>query len=109
VAEEVEQELATRHGERLTLDVLARVAGVSPFFMCRAFRAVTGETVHGHLVRLRLRAALHALARDGHRELSEVAFAAGFSSHSHFTRAFRAEFGVLPSAVRGRSAAGSSR
>jgi AraC-like DNA-binding protein len=104
VADDMLHAIATRHHERLSLDDIAAAAGSSPFHASRVFRAVTGETVHRHLVRVRLRVALYALARDEGRDLGELAFAAGFSSHSHFSSAFRVEFGVSPSAVRGRSA-----
>jgi AraC-like DNA-binding protein len=98
LAEVMQHEIALRHRERLTLDAIANAVGASPFHASRVFRAVTGDTVHRHLVRVRLRVALLALAGDG--DLAAIAVAAGFSSHSHFTSAFRAEFGVSPSAVR---------
>lgn len=102
VVDEVLHVIATRHGEPLTLAMLAQGAGVSSFHLSRVFRAVTGVPVHQHLVRVRLRVALHALREGG--ELSQLALAAGFSSHSHFTSAFRAEFGAPPSTfVAGRS------
>jgi AraC-like DNA-binding protein len=100
VADDMLHAIATRHHERLALDDIAGAAGSSPFHASRVFRAVTGETVHRHLVRVRLRVALYALARDEGRDIAELALAAGFSSHSHFSSAFRAEFGVSPSAVR---------
>jgi AraC family transcriptional regulator len=116
IADEVRHLIATRHRERLTLDVLARETRVSMFHLSRAFRAVTGETVHGHLTRVRLRAALYQLDDPAHcirgaarpgkagtchcAPLASVAIAAGFSSHSHFTSAFRAEYGTTPSAIR---------
>jgi AraC-like DNA-binding protein len=33
---------------------------------------------------------------QSHRMISEIAFSWGFSDHSHFTRRFRAEFGMAP-------------
>jgi AraC-like DNA-binding protein len=33
---------------------------------------------------------------QAHRMISEIAFSWGFSDHSHFTRRFRAEFGMAP-------------
>ena len=47
---------------------------------------------------LRLRAALERIA-DG-EDVATLALALGFSSHSHFTSAFRRAFGVAPSQVR---------
>jgi AraC-like DNA-binding protein len=51
--------------------------------------------VHQYLLRLRLTVALERL--DGGDGVSTVAHAVGFSSHAHFTDAFRARFGMAPS------------
>jgi AraC-like DNA-binding protein len=59
---------------------------------------VTGETIHRRLMRVRLRVALFELQR-GSRQLSQIALSNGFSSHSHFTSSFRAEFGCVPSTL----------
>ena len=87
--------LARTFTERVGLKAIARAAGCSPFHLCRAFRAVTGSTMHGHVTSLRLRAALERLGK--HTDLTDVALDSGFSSHSHFTMAFRRAFGVTPS------------
>jgi len=81
---------------RITLDRLAGTLGVSPFALCRAFRQATGSTVHQHLTGLRLATALEQLPRYRER-LTALALNLGFSSHSHFTQAFRAYFGRAPS------------
>ena len=94
--------IGARYRERLTLDDIASALGVSAFHLCRVFRRETGTLLHRHVLRLRVRASLEAVARDD--DLSAVAFDAGFCSHSHFTAAFVREFGVSPSAWR--SAAG---
>jgi AraC-like DNA-binding protein len=91
--------LATRLGERLTLDDVAGSAGASPFHLARIFQQRTGMPVHRYLVCLRLRAALEQLA-EGVDDLTALAFELGFASHSHFTTAFRREFGHTPSEVR---------
>jgi AraC-like DNA-binding protein len=86
-------------GEKLTLARLAAVAGCTPFHLCRAVRAVTGGTLHAWLVRLRLQVSLERVAEPG-GDLTEVALDLGFSSHSHFTEAFRKAFGLPPSEFR---------
>jgi AraC-like DNA-binding protein len=91
--------LATCLGERLTLDDVAGAAGASPFHLARIFQQRTGMPVHRYLVCLRLRAALEQLA-EGADDLTALAFELGFASHSHFSAAFRREFGHTPSEVR---------
>jgi AraC-like DNA-binding protein len=83
---------------RFGLRALAHAVGCSPFHLCRSFREVTGTTLHAHLTTLRLRAALELL--NGGADVTQVALESGFSSHSHFTAAFRQSFGVTPSKAR---------
>lgn len=91
--------LASNFSEKITLDDVARVVYASPFHLARVFHQRTGVPVHRYLTLLRLRASLERLA-DGVHDLTELALALGFSSHSHFTDAFRKEFGFAPSDVR---------
>ncbi len=81
------------------LDEVAREAGRSVWHVAKQFRQATGSTVHARLVRIRLRHALRALAR-GAPDLTTVALDVGFGSHSHFTSAFRREFGLSPGRAR---------
>ena len=91
--------LASRMNERVTLDEVARAVHVSPFHLARIFQQYTGVPVHRYLTQLRLRASLERLAA-GASDLTELALELGFSSHSHFTDAFRREFGKSPSEIR---------
>jgi len=97
--EAVKTYLAARMSERVTLDDVARAVHVSPFHLARIFQKQTGVPVHRYLTQLRLRASLERLA-NGAGDLTAVALELGFSSHSHFTDAFRREFGHSPSEMR---------
>lgn len=97
--EAVKTYLASRIGERVTLEDVARAVHASPFHLARVFQQRTGVPVHRYLTRLRLRVALERLA-DGADDLTVLALDLGFSSHSHFTDSFRREFGRAPSEVR---------
>lgn len=99
LAREIELVLSGDFARPLSLTDLAGRVGASVYHLCRVFRAVTGSTMHQYRRRLRLRAALEAVA-GGDETLTEIAVGLGFPSHSHFTNAFRAEFGVLPSVLR---------
>jgi AraC family transcriptional regulator len=91
--------LARRLAERPTLHALAREVGVAPFHLARLFRAAVGLPIHRYLDRLRLRRALDRLAA-GEQDLTQLALELGYADHSHFTNAFRREFGLPPSRVR---------
>lgn len=85
--------------EQLGLPDLARRLHSSPFHLARLFRAGTGLAIHQYRQRLRLRAALDRVAA-GEEDLTRLALELGFSSHSHLTDAFKAAFGLPPSACR---------
>lgn len=98
LADAVKAVLADSFHQPLTLAAISAQVHCSPFHLCRTFSAVVGVPVHRYLNRLRLHAALERIAqRRG--ELSGLALELGFSSHSHFTRLFREEFGVPPSQI----------
>lgn len=87
----------------LSPDVIARTLGLSRATLYRAFEREGG--VRAHLQRHRLDHARQALrARRGRSpSISQIAWTHGFTSDAHFTRAFRARFGMAPSDV-GRGA-----
>ena len=89
------QSISLRYGERLTLDDIARDAGYSVPHLCEVFRRGTGFTIHRYLSRLRLSIALEGLT-DASR-ITRLAYEVGFSTPSHFSTAFRREFGHPPS------------
>jgi len=98
LAETAKAVLAQRCDQPLRLAVLAREIGSSPFHLCRVFRAVTGSTIHQHRHRLRLAAGLTRLEDAG--DLTSLALDLGYSSHSHFSDAFRRAYGVQPARLR---------
>jgi len=68
--------IASSFSRRVTLEGLAQSLSVSPFRLCRAFRAATSETLHQHLTQLRLAAALEKLPAYRDR-LTELALDVG--------------------------------
>jgi AraC-like DNA-binding protein len=97
--EEVKALLAAQLTRRWTLSELAAAVHYSPYCLARMFRVGTGQSISGYRRELRLRASLPEATRP-RADLSGVAAAYEFSSHSHYTRAFRAAFGCTPSQAR---------
>jgi AraC-like DNA-binding protein len=93
------ERLEQRYDEHWTLERLAREVGLSEKKLQAGFRAMAGRTVHVHLLEVRLDAAASLLA-DG-ASVTDAAYATGFSSLSHFSKAFRAAKGVSPRHWRG--------
>jgi YesN/AraC family two-component response regulator len=83
----------------LSLDQVAREAGVSKFHFCRHFKANTGLTFREFLAQRRIARATELL-REGNRSVSEVYLDVGFKDLSHFSRVFRKLTGQPPSRYR---------
>jgi AraC family transcriptional regulator len=83
----------------ITLAEIAKVAGVSPYHMTRAFGDTTGHSIMRYVRGRRLTEAARVLA-SGAADILGVALDAGYSSHEAFTRAFREQFGLTPEATR---------
>jgi AraC family transcriptional regulator len=92
--------IAARVAEQLTMDAIATALHVSPYHLARVFRSETGYSIHAYRTNLRLREGLLRLTDRSSRDISSIGTDLGFSSHSHFTAAFRRVFAATPSRVR---------
>lgn len=88
--------LHAHYREAVPLERLSALAGLSKYHLVRAFRAAVGVPPHTYQLRLRLTRSL-LLLREG-LPPSSIAYELGFADQSHYTRAFRAEFGTTPGA-----------
>ena len=100
--EEVQRLVASAPARSWTLAELAARVHYSPYFLARIFRRLTGYSIAGFRQQLRLRLSLEQ-ALNPAADLSAIAAGYGFSSHSHYTRAFRQAFGCTPSQARAGS------
>jgi len=83
----------------LSVEALARRAGMSPRHFAREFRAETGVTPAKAVERLRADTA-RAMLESGARSLTEVAEQCGFHDAERMRRAFMRLFGMAPSALK---------
>ena len=83
----------------LALEELAAVACFSPYHFHRVFTGLIGESVKGHIRRLRLERAAIQLKLSGY-PVTRIAFDAGYETHEAFTRAFKSAFGLAPTRFR---------
>jgi AraC-like DNA-binding protein len=88
-----------RYFDQLTVDELARAAGLSRAHFSREFRRVFGESPHAYLLGRRLERAA-ALLRQTDRPIAEICFAVGLRSIGSFTTSFTRAFGLSPTAYR---------
>jgi AraC-like DNA-binding protein len=101
--ETIKEALCARPHHRWTLASLAHLTHTTPYHLTRLFRDDVGVPVHRYLMRVRMAQALDVVL-DGGVDLTAVALAHGFASHSHFSASFRALFGWAPSALRNGAA-----
>jgi len=91
--------MATDLARRWTLaEIAAEVRGGSPVYLTQVFRQVEGLPLYRYQLRLRLARALDLLGQND--DLTALSLDLGFSSHSHFSAAFRAAYGRSPSEFR---------
>src|SRR5689334_9897264 len=87
--------LASDLGRRWTLAEIAADVGVSPVYLTQVFQQVEGLPLYRYQLQLRLARALDLLGE--YADLTCLALDLGFSSHSHFSAAFRRAYGQSPS------------
>ena len=83
---------------------LAGQVGMCQSRLHRCFKEVFGMTPFDYLRRERLEAARRLLDQGG-KNVTEIAYAVGYSSLSHFSKAFRRYTGCLPGQYRRRRSA----
>jgi AraC-like DNA-binding protein len=90
--------LASDLSRRWSLAEIAREIRGSPVYLTQAFQQVEGLPLYRYHLRLRLARALDLMPQRA--DLSALAQDLGFSSHSHFTAAFRQAYGMTPAEFR---------
>ena len=99
IAHATQSMLNEHFASAMDLAQVARRVHASPYHLARLFRRETGLSIHQYRGRLRLAASLQRLA-DDERDLTALALDLGYSSHAHFTDAFRRAFEITPSDFR---------
>jgi AraC-like DNA-binding protein len=79
----------------LTLEALGQEVGCSPFYLSRSFSREVGLTIPQYLRKLRMERAAELL-RTGRYNVTEAATEVGYSSLSHFSKAFCETIGCCP-------------
>ncbi|MGH9733263.1 MAG: helix-turn-helix transcriptional regulator [Candidatus Acidiferrales bacterium] len=87
--------LASDLARRWTLAEIAAEVRGSPVYLTQVFQQVEGLPLYRYQLRLRLSRALDLLGE--YKNLTSLGLDLGFSSHSHFTAAFRQVYGCSPS------------
>lgn len=85
--------------EQITLSGLARKAGMAPNSFLRLFREITGITPYQYMLNLRYAAAARMLESEN-IGIDMICDAVGVKDRFHFSRRFKAVYGMPPAAYR---------
>jgi AraC family transcriptional regulator len=79
-----------------TLEELAKIAGISRFYLIRIFKDYIGKTPYDYLLDIRIENAKLLLAK-GSISITDICHECGFNNMSHFIRMFKKKIGTTPS------------
>lgn len=85
--------------EAIYVEDLAKLAGLSPSYFCRAFKDSFGEPPHAYMIKMKVERA-RTLMLTTSESLSQIALACGLVDQAHFCRCFRRATGLTPGAWR---------
>jgi YesN/AraC family two-component response regulator len=85
--------------EELSLDKLARMACMSRFSFCRAFRERFDQCCISYVNSIRMQNAVQLL-QNPHVSITEIAFSVGYRNSGHFNRVFKEAYKISPREYR---------
>lgn len=84
-----------RYKEKIQMDELSAIAGMSPSSLLRVFHDEVGETPINYLLNLRLEKAAKML-RETQASISQISYAVGFNDSNYFSKMFRRKHSCSP-------------
>ncbi|MCM1189927.1 MAG: AraC family transcriptional regulator [bacterium] len=99
MAEKIIAYINEHFAENVTVEALARLAGLSPYYFIRIFKKETGFTPHEYLVNTRIGTAKYLL-KNSRMSVKDICFRTGFSCESVFCSAFKRHLKMTPAQYR---------
>lgn len=93
----LDEYIETHIAHPITLETLARQAGLSPYYFTRVFKDAIGLPPYRYVLHKRIE---FACARRDELSIESVALACGFSDNAQFSKQFKKIRGVPPSVYR---------
>lgn len=84
-----------------SLEGLADILGVSPFYLSKLFKEETGETYINYVTSARLEKA-RLLLSDGALIIKEISAGVGYADQNYFSKLFKQKYGETPSEYRSK-------
>lgn len=84
---------------KISLKDLSNIALLSPNYLSKIFKEMTGETISQYISNIRIEHACEML-RDTKKSVDKIAEETGFGDAGNFRRAFRKQMGISPQVYR---------
>jgi transcriptional regulator GlxA family with amidase domain len=97
----VQDALHERFREAVTVEAMARSAGMSTRNFTRRFKQATGEPPLAYLHKLRIDCAKHLLETD-FKSVQQVCYEVGYEDQAHFRQLFKRHTGLTPTEYKAR-------
>lgn len=91
--------IADHVAEDLSLSALAQTVFLSPVYLSRLYKQLTGSNLSEYVQSVRLEHA-RSFLEHGAVRVSDIAYQSGFESAAHFSRTFKKAFGITPQEYR---------
>lgn len=92
---EAKEFLDKKYTDKISLDDLCKIIGVSKSYLIRQFKAYTGYSPYEYLLKLRLNEAKTLLIHTN-KNINDISFIVGFESVSHFIKYFNQNEKLTP-------------
>lgn len=89
------QFIREHYTEKITLDNIASSGNVGKTLCTKIFKNYTSKTPVDYLISLRIAKGIELLSKSS-LSITDIAYATGFNSASHFTKTFREQVGCTP-------------
>lgn len=87
--------------EKITLQELSTLAGLTPNYFCSLFKQVSGLTLSDYISAKRIDRAIHLLATESNlTNIIDIATSCGYNSTANFNKIFKKTTGMTPSEYR---------
>ena len=91
--------MENNYAKEISIEQLATLYYVSPTYLSKIFKDLTGVSPINYLIQIRLKNA-HQMLEKQDLTVKEVAKAVGYEDAYHFSKSFKKHFGISPSVVK---------
>ncbi|HIY58041.1 MAG TPA: AraC family transcriptional regulator [Candidatus Tetragenococcus pullicola] len=91
--------MENNYAQDISIEQLATTHFISPTYLSKIFKEVTGVSPINYLIQIRLEKAFQLLETDEY-SIKEVAKAVGYEDAYHFSKSFKKQYGQSPSKIR---------